>query len=160
MSQLYFNQTINRIAYVIIRHTYRELLELCSSCSLPIEYRQNNSSLRTSSLRSSRHRAWTHSCLLAIRSLGGSLIGIQDVEGFTPFLSCSNHRETHVFFQLTKRFIPVQKIVGNHKIFRLFIHSRSRSFKGSLVVRPSTLRTYVHRLFERTTRGAYAYCFC
>ena len=109
MSQLYFNQTINRIAYVIIRHTYRQLLELRSSCSLPIEYRQNNSSLRTSSLRSSRHRAWTHSCLLAIRPLGGSLIGIQDVEGFTPFLSCSNHRETHVFFQLAKRFIPVQK---------------------------------------------------
>ena len=78
---------------------------------------------------------------------------------FTKKTSCSNHRETHVFFQLTKRFIPIQKIVGNPKIFRLFIHSRSRSFKGSLVVRPSTLRTYVHRLFERTTRGAYAYCF-
>ena len=69
----------------------------------------------------------------------------------TKKTSCYNHRETHVFFQLTKRFIPVQKIVRNPKIFRLFIHSRSRSFKGSLVVRPSTLRTYVQTPLGRTS---------
>ena len=38
-------------------------IELHSSCSWFLEYRQH-SSPRTSSMRSSRHRAWTHSCLL------------------------------------------------------------------------------------------------
>ena len=46
-----------------------------------------HSSVRTSRTRSSRHRAWTHSCLLRIRPLGGSLLERHGIEGFTPFLS-------------------------------------------------------------------------
>ena len=48
-------------------------------------------------------------------------------------------------------FIAVQKLFRNSGIMGLFVHSRSRSFKGSLDVRPSNLRTYGHSPPGRTS---------
>ena len=40
-------------------------------------------------------------------------------------------------------FIPVQKLFRINGFHAGFVHSHSSSFKGSMDVRPSTLRTYV-----------------
>ena len=44
---------------------------------------------------------------------------------------------------ISSLFIPVQKLFRNHAYFADFVHSRSRSFKASMDVRPGTLCTYV-----------------
>ena len=48
-------------------------------------------------------------------------------------------------------FIPVQKLFRINGFHAGFVHSHSSSFKGSMDVRPSTLRTYVLTPSGRTS---------
>ena len=52
---------------------------------------------------------------------------------------------------ISSLFIPVQKLFRNHAYFADFVHSRSRSFKASMAVRPCTLCTYVLTPYRRTS---------
>ena len=56
----------------------------------------------------------------------------------------------HKFFPPPHDSSLLRKYSETVGLWGFFVHSRSRPFKGSVDVRLSNLRTYVHRPFERT----------
>ena len=78
----------------------------------------------------------------------------EDTEDHYTFLQCRSDgqqlqrldkelRNAILSVSLSVPFIPVRKLFRINGFHAGFVHSHSSSFKGSMDVRPSTLRTYV-----------------